>query len=53
MNKRKIFSVMVTQDNCDRFFDIGLHSCSETWLSFNIGFFGCVVWISLFDTFNP
>jgi hypothetical protein len=47
---RKIFNIEVTRDSLDRFFDIGLHSSKETLLLFNIGFFGCVVWVSFFDT---
>jgi hypothetical protein len=49
---RKILNIQVTRDHLDRFFDIGLHSSRETPILFNIGFFGCVLWISFFDTIN-
>lgn len=50
IGNRKIVDIFITRDSLDRFFDIGVCSCRETPIMFNIGFFGCIVWISFFDT---
>ena len=50
---RKFINLTITRDNLDRFFDIGISSCRETPLMFNIGFFGCCFWLSFFDTVPP